>query len=106
MTFRYRVHGRITNHEGRPLEGLLVYAYDRDVAFDDDLGSARSDGNGEFSIQFTEVAYRDVAETRPDVYLRIVDPKTHAELVSTRRATRWNAHADEHFEITIPRAAP
>ena len=103
MTFRYRIYGRITSDDdGRPLEGLLVRAFDRDVAFDDDLGSARSDANGEFAIQFTELDFRDVVETRPDIYLRVFDGQ--AELISTRGKTRWNAHADERFEIRIPRA--
>ena len=78
-------------------------AFDKDVLFDDDLGTARSDQNGEFDIQFTELAFRDVVEARPDLYLRVFDPETRAELLSTKSAVRRNSNADEYFELHIPR---
>jgi len=87
---------------GRPLEGLLVKAYDKDVFFDDFLGERQTDANGRFEIQFTELDFRDVVEQRPDLYLRIFDPTGKRELYSTIQSVRRNARSEEHFEIAIP----
>jgi hypothetical protein len=89
---------------GRPLAGILVQAYDKDVLFDDFLGSDRTDSDGRFEIQFTELAFRDVIEERPDVYLRIFDPSAKTQLWTTIDAVRRNARIEEHFEIAIPAA--
>lgn len=89
---------------GRPLESLLVQAYDKDVVFDDFLGSDHTDVNGRFEIHYTELDFRDVIEQRPDVYLRIFDPSGKTELLSTIKTVRRNARVEEHFEIAIPAA--
>ena len=89
---------------GRPLEALLVKAYDKDVFFDDFLGERHTDANGRFEIQFTELDFRDVVEQRPDLYLRIFDSTGKRELYSTIRSVRRNARSEEHFEIAIPAA--
>jgi len=89
---------------GAALPDLLVQVWDKDVFFDDLLGSAHTDSNGRFEVQFTERAFRDVIEQRPDLYLRIFDPSGKAELFSTTKAVRRNARAEEHYEIMIPAA--
>jgi len=104
-SFRFRVSGVVREEDSeRPLAALLVQAYDKDVIFDDFLGSDHTDSNGRFEIQFTELAFRDLIEQRPDVYLRIFDPSGKTELCSTISAVRRNARVEEHFEIAIPAA--
>ena len=68
------------------------------------LGADRTDSNGTFGIQFTELAFRDMIEQRSDVYLRIFDPSGNTELWSTIKNVRRNARVEEHFEIAIPAA--
>jgi hypothetical protein len=89
-------------NSGRPLVALLVQAYDKDVVFDDFLGSDHTGPDGRFEIQFTSLDFQDVVEQRPDVYLRIFDPTGKRELLSTIRDVRRNARSEEHFELTIP----
>ena len=104
-TFRFRVLGVVSEEgSGRPLEALLIKAYDKDVLFDDFLGERHTDANGRFEIQFTELDFRDVVEQRPDLYLRIFDPTGRRELYSTIHTVRRNARSEEHFEIAIPAA--
>jgi len=86
-------------NSGRPLESLLVQAYDKDVVFDDFLGSAHTDSNGRFEIHYTELDFRDVIEQRPDVYVRVFDPSGKTELLSTIKT-----RIEEHFDIAIPAA--
>ena len=102
-TFRFHVAGSVREAgSDRPLRGLIVRAYDKDVVFDDHLGDARTDAEGRFEIQFTELAFKDAFEQRPDVYLRIFDSAGANELYSTVNAVRREARAQEFFEIRVP----
>lgn len=87
----------------RPLPGLRVRAFDKDLFRDDDLGEALTDAAGRFEIRFTEAQFRDFTETAPDLYLRIYD-STGRLLHSTENAVRRNAGVRESFEVAIPRA--
>jgi hypothetical protein len=105
VPFRYRVFGVVREAEsGRPLPGLFVRAFDKDVVFDDDLGSATTGGDGRFEIDFTELQFRDVVESRPDLYFQIFDRPAGRELFSTADRVIWDAKGDEDVEIAIPRA--
>jgi hypothetical protein len=100
-----RLYGTVTEEEsGRPLEGLLVRAYDQDLAFDDHLGDTHTNEAGRFEIHYSEVQYRDLNETLPDLYLRIFDPSGKRLLHTTQHEVRSNAQVVERFEIRIPRA--
>jgi hypothetical protein len=100
-----RLAGSVMEEEsGRPLEGLLVRAYDQDLVFDDHLGDTRTDAAGHFEIEYSEAQYRDLHETLPDLYLRVFDASGKRLLHSTERQVRKNALVYERFEIRIPRA--
>jgi len=69
-----RVVGTVVEEEsGRPVEGVVVRAYDKDILFDDKLGSVHTNANGEFEISYTETQFRDFNETQPDLYLKVFD---------------------------------
>jgi hypothetical protein len=93
----------VEDESGRPLQGLLVRAYDEDVLIDDFLGEVRSDAAGRFELVFTEVQFMDLFETRPDLYLRIFDPSGARLLHSTENQVRRDAALEERFEVRIPR---
>jgi len=100
-----RLQGTVTEAEsGRPLEGLLVRAYDQDLLKDDHLGDTHTDATGRFEISYTEVQFRDLNETLPDLYLRIFDRSGKRLLHSTEKQVRKNALVLERFEIRIPSA--
>jgi hypothetical protein len=105
MSFRYRVSGVVREAgSGRPLLDLVVRAYDADFALDDLLGEVRTDADGRFAIVFTQVQFRDVKESRPDLYLEIFDTSGERLIHSTRSALRRNAGVDESYAIEIPAA--
>ena len=99
----FRISGIVEELETkRPLSGLIVRAFDKDVAFDDDLGMAVTDEVGLFRIEFSEAAFRDVWERRPDLYLRIYDPTGSWVVHESSDAVRWNATPDERFQVAVP----
>lgn len=88
---------------GRPVPGLRVRAFDKDLLRDDDLGEAITDAEGSFEIRFTEAHFRDFTETAPDLYIRIYDSRGR-QIHSTENEVRRNAGVREFFEVAIPRA--
>ena len=105
MSFRFHVSGVVREQgSGRPLLDLVVRAYDADVVADDFLGETRTDADGRFDLVFTQVAFRDVQETHPDLYLVILDATGERVLHSTRSELRKNAGVEERYVIEIPTA--
>jgi hypothetical protein len=99
----FQVTGRVEEAEtGRPLAQLVVRAFDRDPVFDDKLGFATTDDQGRFAIRFGTADFRDLWESRPDLYLRVYDAAGTRLLHETTDAIRWNASTSEHYRIRIP----
>jgi carotenoid cleavage dioxygenase len=100
-----RVVGTVVEEgSDRPLEGLLVRAYDKDLLKDDHLGDTHTDAAGRFEILYTDVQFRDFNETLPDLYVRVFDASGKRLLHSTEDAVRRNVRGLERYEIKIPRA--
>ncbi|MFX0099675.1 MAG: hypothetical protein ACFFCS_08840 [Candidatus Hodarchaeota archaeon] len=69
---QYTVRGKITDRRsGRELCNLKVEAWDDDFIFDDKLGSAKTDRNGNYLITFEEDDFKGLFEGKPDVYIKI-----------------------------------
>jgi hypothetical protein len=102
----FRILGTIEEEEtGRPLAALIVRAFDRDLIFDDKVGYATTDDSGQFEIRFNREDFSDVAESRPDLYLRIYDRAGIREIHRTTDAIRWNASTTERYRLRIPARA-
>jgi hypothetical protein len=102
----FRVFGTIEEEEtGRPLGNLIVRVFDRDLVFDDKVGFATTDDDGRFEIRFKRQDFRDVTESRPDLYLRIFDVSGTREVHHTADCIRWNASPSEGYRIRIPARA-
>jgi hypothetical protein len=100
---RFRVSG-VVLEEGsrRPLPGLRVQAFDKDVFSDDFLGDCSTDEHGRFVIRFTDVEFKDALESQPDLYLAVFVPGRREPVHDTSHEIRWDASDDEHYEISIP----
>jgi hypothetical protein len=78
----WTILGRVTSRAARiPLAGLRVHAFDADLLQDDPLGSATTDEEGSFRIDFPSRVFRqtpgpgaDFETGGPDVYFRIERP--------------------------------
>jgi hypothetical protein len=102
MTFI--ISGRIREQEnGDAIQGLLVRAIDKDLLFSDLLGTATTDAEGRFKIIYEESDFREIFDSRPDIYLSIYAPPFQ-HLMDTRETVRWGASEREDFELKIPRA--
>jgi carotenoid cleavage dioxygenase len=93
----------VEDESGRPLAAMLVRAYDKDVVLDDFLGEARTDDSGRFEVVFSEDRFKDLFETRPDLYLHVFDPRGARLLHTTEHRVRFDAGRDEFFEIRVAR---
>ncbi len=103
---RFRVTGVIREQEsGRPLRGLLVRAFDKDLIRDDYLGEAETDGSGRFEIRFSDADFKDAVESQPDLYLCVFVPGRDEPVHDTSFAIRRDASNDEHYEIGISRSS-
>ena len=100
-----RVIGCVVEEEsGKPLRGLRVRAFDKDLVKDDRLGEAVTDDAGKFEIAYTEAQFRDFHETLPDVYIRVFDGTGKKLLFSTEKSVRRSAQTTESFDVKIPKA--
>ena len=76
--YREVVKGRIVDrHGGAPVKRARVEVYDKDMLIDDYLGTATTDRDGRFEVDFTWAEYKDsVFEGRPDIFLKVRNPTT------------------------------
>lgn len=102
ISLHLRGHVRVAE-TGAGAPGLFVKAYDKDLLFDDLLGTAVTGPDGEFAIVSEAGDFRDLFERRPDVYLRVYDDDRETVLYATEDAVRWNAGRYEDFDVRVPR---
>jgi hypothetical protein len=67
------VRGRVADKLGKGLSGLFVSVYDKDLFFDDRLGQSETDANGNYSLTYRTEDFRDLIESKPDLYLKVID---------------------------------
>jgi len=80
-----------------------VKAVDKDLFFDDVLGTAVTDTNGRFEITYDAKDFRELFEKSPDLYVVVRDRTDRRILFSNERNAKWKAGADEYMDIPIPR---
>jgi hypothetical protein len=98
----FRIHGQVSGAKSKgPLSGLIVQAFDKDLLFDDRLGTATTDAKGRFDIRYEESDFSDFFERRPDIYLRVRDADGTL-LLTTEDQVRYQADTTERFLIEIP----
>jgi hypothetical protein len=102
-----RVVGTIVEAEsGKPLAGLQVRAFDKDLLSSDKLGVAITDAAGAFRIEFSQVDFSSIFGTEkvPDLYIRVFDATGKKLLYTTEKAIRRNPQVEERFDIKLPKA--
>jgi hypothetical protein len=92
--------GRVTDEMGQGIEGLVVSLYDRDLHFDDRLGTTCTDTNGDFAIAYRSEDFQDLFEASPDLYIKVMDRQGNL-LYSSENTVRCEAGQVEVFNITI-----
>lgn len=96
----WTVRGRVEDQNGEGLGDLIVSLYDKDLFFDDRLGQAETDDNGEFEISYRTEDFRDLIERKPDIYIKVFDQEGN-ELHSSKKKYRFGSGRVEIVNITI-----
>ena len=94
------VYGRISRPDGTGMPSLRVSVFDKDLLFDDRLGEAVTDSDGEFHVLYHKNDFKDLIEHQPDVYIKVMNKKGRI-LFNTEKAVRWQSNRVECFEIEI-----
>ncbi len=100
MEKTFRINGRVVNRiHRRGVEDLRVEAWDKDLIFNDLLGSANTDAQGKFQIDFKESDFRDIFENEyPDLFIRVF--KEGVLIKSTEDSVLWNLK-NEQTDMTV-----
>ena len=102
-----RVIGTVVEEEsGKPLAGLQVRVFDKDILFDDKLGVALTDAAGAFRINYSQLDFSSFlgTETMPELYIRIFDATGKKLLFTSEKAIRNEPQVEERYDIKIPKA--
>jgi hypothetical protein len=85
-----------------PIPHLFVKAYDKDLIYDDLLGNTYTDKEGQFTIINEVSDFRELFDTRPDIYFKFYTASGGKQIFSTESKVSFNAAINEFFEILIP----
>ena len=102
-----RVIGTIIEEEsGKPIQGLQVRAFDKDLIFDDKLGVAITDAAGAFRIDYSQLDFSSFlgTETSPELYIRVFDSTGKKLLHTSEKAIRKDVQIEERYDIAITKA--
>jgi len=95
------IQGRISDANGRGISDLVVSVYDKDLVFDDRLGTITTDPNGDYRLVYRTRDFRDLIEQNPDLYLTITD-RSGTVCYTTKGAIKYNAGRTETINVTLP----
>lgn len=101
----FRITGRIidcTTRQG--VQGLQIEGWDKDLIFNDLVGSAMTDSEGRFQITFTKSYFEELfSDRQPDLFFKVFNED---ELImSTEDYILWNVAAGDteiSIEVDIP----
>jgi hypothetical protein len=94
------VRGRVTDAKGQGIGGLIVNVFDKDLIYDDRLGQTDTDASGAYSLTYRTEDFRDLIETKPDIYLKVTDQKGKL-LYSTKEAIKYEVGRVEVINMEV-----
>ncbi|MEI7898004.1 MAG: hypothetical protein WCJ26_13280 [bacterium] len=92
--------GKVTDEQNNGLKGLTISLYDKDLLFDDVLGTTTTNENGNFEIIYRTEAFKGLFDKKPDIYLKVLDNRGTV-LYTSKKKVRPEAGRDEFFSVMI-----
>ena len=97
----YKITGQIREKEsGLPVRGLKIRAYDKDLLWDDLLGTAMSDQEGKFEMDYSSKEFHELREAQPEISLIVYAPPRRL-LLRTDKSFRLGARQEINFDLEI-----
>ncbi|OQW61976.1 MAG: hypothetical protein BVN28_05975 [Nitrospira sp. ST-bin4] len=93
------VHGMVTDANHKPLAGVIVHAYDRDLRRRQKVGEDTSGADGRYRIAYVPERYASAEKRSADIYIEVRDPDD-ALLGSSDIV--FNAPADLTLDFAVP----
>lgn len=100
----FKIHGKVIEKESKQgIPDLTVKAIDKDLFFDDLLGTTTTDEKGNFEIKYDKEDFQELFfDKKPDLYLKIKNQ--HGEVIhTTEDKVRYGAGETEEFIVKIPK---
>jgi hypothetical protein len=93
------VKGKVTRN-GVGVQGLTISLYDKDLFFDDKLGTTLSDKDGKYMIIYRTESFKELFEEKPDIYLKVLD-SNGTLLYSSKKRVLPKAGKEEIIDIDL-----
>src|SRR5215510_3171459 len=71
---RRTILGNVTDGNGRPLTGLMVRAFDRDLRSEQQLGASVTDAQGHYRIDYLAPSFTGAEKKTADVAMKVFGP--------------------------------
>jgi len=68
---KFRITGRVVDRTEQGAEDLIIEVWDKDLFFDDLVGSAETDAEGFFEIRFNEDYFKEIIHRKPDLFFKV-----------------------------------
>ncbi len=96
------VRGKVRDKEERPLQGLIVEVYDKDMRSITLLGKSLTDTKGEYTLTWSQKQLGNREHKSADLLLKVLNPKKRTLLhESGLDEVRFNASAREEINVTL-----
>lgn len=101
----YRIRGRIilVSRNNQPSPNLWVEIWDKDERFDDRLGRSKTDFDGIFEVEFTDIAFQQEVQEQdfnPDIFFRVYQGRQLLfDTGNVENGIRWNSSDFSEFQV-------